>query len=272
MKRTRRVCQSCWLSFALACMAGAARSTAAANVMNYYVTEDTYVDARYTTRNFGVYGGTKVFINKAAAGQSVPGEPARALIDLPDTLVSALGSTLADNLVSVKLWVCNYGSQSPGTRAFELHPLTRSFVEGTENGTTHGTGATWNTYNGVDSWTTAGGDYDATHHIDVYRQQDLAWYAFDITSMLNDPADPNGTRYNLLSHGLLLKIDESNPNGTWGHNFASSDNDDPACRSYFEVTTVPEPATIVMLASGLGAAALLSMRHRKKEPRSCRSQ
>ena len=227
-------------------------STASADVMKYYVTDDTYIDGRAPTLNYGAYGGTKVFVNKAATGQTVSGEPARALIDLPDTLVSILGGISTDDLVSVKFMVCNYGSQSPGTRAFSLHPLTRSFVEGTGlKAGVAGTGATWNTYDGVNSWTTAGGDYDTVHHVDLGLQDPATWYAFDITSMLNNLADPNETRSNLLSHGLLLKIDEGTSTGTLGHNLASSDNDDTTIRSYFEVTTIPEPASLLLLATGL---------------------
>lgn len=256
MRKMRSVCQLCCLTFVAAF---AAHSTASASVMSYDVTDDTYIDACYTTKNFGAYGGTKVFINKSATGQTVAGEPARALIDLPDTLVSALGGISTGDLVSVKLMLCDYGSQTPGTRAFSLHPLTRSFVEGTgPKAGNVGSGASWETCDGSNAWTTAGGDYDGTHHIDVYRdysdESSYPWYAFDITSMLNDPADPNGTRNNLLAHGLLIKIDESNPSGTYGHNFASSDNDTSSYRSYFEITTVPEPSVFAMMAPGLVAA------------------
>jgi hypothetical protein len=110
-----------------------------------YVTEDTYVDGRAgsTTTNYGTKPGLKVFANEGTS------DPTHVLIALPD----ALAAIPAGNLTSVKLWLYNSGTMTL-TRPVELHPLTRSFSE---------TGASWVSYDGVNGWSTPGGDYSAGH-------------------------------------------------------------------------------------------------------------
>ena len=49
-----------------------------------------------------------------------------------------------------------------GTPQVDIHELTQAFVEGTGEGTATGDGATWLTYDGTNTWTANGGDYDAT--------------------------------------------------------------------------------------------------------------
>lgn len=200
-----------------------------------YATDDTYIDARNYTSNYGNANGIKVFVNRTTP------EPTHALIALPP----ALSSIPASDLVGVKLCVYNYGFASL-TRPIELHPLTRSFTE---------TGATWYTSDGATSWTTPGGDYSA-NHVDVTAPVTDMWYAFDITSMMT-----GGDRADLLNHGLLLKIfdDTVSPAATTGQNFVSSENASYLdFHPYFEVTTVPEPSTCVLLV--ISAVALTAIR------------
>jgi hypothetical protein len=197
------------------------------------VTEDTYLDSRAgsTGTNYGTRTGLKVFANE------ITPDPTHVLIALPNTLAA----TPAGHLTSVKLWLYNSGTM-PLTRPVELHPLTRSFTE---------TGATWGAYDGVNGWSTPGGDYSAAH-VDVSAADNGRWYAFDITSMLKD-----SNRADLVGHGLLLKLfdDATAPAATTGLNFVSSENTDAVHRPYFEVAAVPEPSACAMLLTGLAAAA-----------------
>lgn len=203
----------------------------------YPVTIDTYIDNRDQSNNYGNKNGIKVFSN-----DGIP-EPARGLIALPPDI----GTIPAGDLISARLWVYNYG-RTPLARDVELYPLTRSFVEGTG---TAGSGATWNTYDGTNAWSTAGGDY-ASEFVSIDPPPpaggDEGWFSFDILSMLT-----GANRNNLLSHGLLLKIfdDLTAPDATTGRNFVSSDNTTYwNTHPYFEITAVPEPASAVMLLVG----------------------
>ncbi len=68
---------------------------------------------------------------------------------------------------SAKLDVWTDSTSGVGTvSALELRKLTRSFVEGTGDGSAStsgaGSGVTWANYNSITAWTTAGGDYAAT--------------------------------------------------------------------------------------------------------------
>jgi hypothetical protein len=198
---------------------------------NVYVTDDTYIDNRSPDADFGGANGLKVFVNKTNA------QPTRVLIAVP----AEIGTIPADNLVSVKLRVYNYGF-TPLNRDIELHPLTRHFVEGS---------ATWNKYDGTNAWTTAGGDY-ATDMVSIDppppRGGVEEWFSFDITSMLKGLS-----RADLLDHGLLLKVfdDFNPPSATTGQNFVSSDNATYwDCHPRFEVTAVPEPGACVMVLTG----------------------
>jgi hypothetical protein len=203
------------------------------------VTEDTYLDSRAgsTGTNYGTRTGLKVFANE------ITPDPTHVLIALP----GALAAIPAGNLTGVKLWLYNSGMM-PLTRPVELHPLTKSFTE---------TGATWSTYDGVNGWSTPGGDCSAAH-VDVSAADNGRWYAFDITSMLKD-----SNRADLVAHGLLLKLldDTTAPAATTGLNFVSSENTDTMHRPYFEVAAVPEPGTCAMLLTGLVAAALAWRRY-----------
>ena len=223
-----------WPIGAVACLVAlAVYCPVAAAADKYYVTDDTYIDSTHVLTNYGTANGLKVFVN------STTPNPTHALIQVP----GALDGIPAGNLGDVKLWVDNYGGTSL-TRAIELHPLTAGFTE---------TGATWNTYDGTNNWTTPGGDY-AADHVDVAAPDHDSWYAFDITAMLQ-----GADRDDLLNHGLLLKIynDTVAPGATTGQNFVSSENASYASfHPYFEVTTVPEPSAVALLAGAAGLAAI----------------
>lgn len=81
------------------------------------------------------------------------------------------------------------------------HRITHAWVEGS---TGYDHAVDWDTYNGSEAWTTAGGDFDAqveAHNITSTQNQ---WYVWDITNLVGSWY--NGTYTNL---GVLLKgVDE----------------------------------------------------------------
>ncbi len=74
--------------------------------------------------------------------------------DLP----SAIPTTA--HIVSAQLQM--YQANGSGSGTISAHKLTRSWTEGTKNGSGTADGATWKTYDGTNAWTTNGGDYEAT--------------------------------------------------------------------------------------------------------------
>jgi hypothetical protein len=161
------------------------------NTTIFNIDTDTYVDSRDPTYNFGVSTVAKVVVN------GMDGSLTRVLFKLPDSL----WSIPEDRLISAKIWFYVWYDQT-GNRDVRLNPLTRGFVEGTGDGTPSGDGATWQTYDGTNSWTTAGGDYDANAFVDAVKSTN--WFSWDITALWNNS--------NLQSLGAMLRMnDESNP-------------------------------------------------------------
>ncbi len=166
-------------------------------------------------------------------------------------------------LESAKVYYALNQANNTNNRTVSLYPLTRTFVEGNGQGKGSGPsgGATWDTYDGTNAWTTAGGDYDATTHVDAAEGD--TWFSWDITSLWDNT--------NLRSYGALLCLsnesydlsDLSTPNDSMPRVAFNSAQYTPAGYApYIEViTAVPEPATIVLLASGcLCLPALLPRR------------
>ena len=82
-----------------------------------------------------------------------------------------------------------------------IHQVSRSWVEGTGDCTYSNDGVTFGTYDGVNSWTTIGGDYYPTALDTVtFYKQDYKWMAFDVTS--NVQSMVNGTTTN---NGWIIK-------------------------------------------------------------------
>src|SRR5262249_21791262 len=77
-----------------------------------------------------------------------------------------------------------YQSQvgSPNTTAINAQLITRSWVAGTGTGAGTPNGATWNTYDGVNAWPTAGVGYAATAVASTPHSNSVGWVDWDVTS------------------------------------------------------------------------------------------
>jgi len=236
-----------WYPMVLAVVVGAACSTARADVMTYDVGGDTYVDsaASNQSKNFG--GGTslRVLVN------ATDGSLCHALVQMPSGMRSIPAGDVTDIKLFVRVNQNRLTDQGPA-RTVRLFPLTASFIEGA--GAVPADGATWATHDGSGSWTTAGGDYDALHYVDAADNTVASggWFSWNMTSLWNDAL----VRGNLLDNGAIFTLDdESNPGGSYMPRavFYSSDSS-IGYGPYFEVTTIPEPASFLLLASGLPLA------------------
>ncbi|NCA82365.1 MAG: right-handed parallel beta-helix repeat-containing protein [Opitutae bacterium] len=156
------------------------------------ITVDTYIDSFRPTNNYGTNGSAKVVASAT---------PARTLFKLPEDLWTNDVSQIVSATVSFYVW-----NDSTGTQDMYLHPLTRAFTED---------GATWNTYDGANAWTAAGGDYNSGDSVlavkgvaGVYSNDaNGKFFTWDIMPLLTNPA----TRAELQNYGALLDAGTADP-------------------------------------------------------------
>ena len=201
-------------SFPLFCLivslAGFFTPTASAVDRVFPITTDTFLDGRASNvdRNFGVATAVKVIINNNVTGD---GSASRGLFQLPPELGLYDPADITSAKVFFYVWQDNTTN-----RNITLYPLTRSFAEGSGNGSSPADGATWNSFDGTQTWTTPGGDFDTNFPVVGVKEPILdeashdRFFSWDITPLLADAT----ARSNLLAHGALLQIDEIPPPST----------------------------------------------------------
>lgn len=159
--------------------------------------QDCYINAGSPTTNF--CGGTA--LNAGYDGTNA----SRALLQFS---LAAIPTT--DAVLSAKL-LLYLGSASTSTAtSLGAYQLTRAWT----------TGATWNTYDGTNSWTTAGGDFSGTAAATTSGIAATGvWYSWSPTSLVQGWV--NGT---IANDGLLLKEPTENVTNVLGFNSASATN------------------------------------------------
>jgi hypothetical protein len=242
---------------AILAVQAAGSAVLADNTYTSQISADTYLDSASPTANFGLASTDKVVINSTSI--------CRALFDLPTDLWSYSPSEIIS--VSVTFYVWQDNTQ---TYNVSLFPLTRAFGVGTWNGKgtppAQANGATWNTYDGTNSWTTAGGDFDSANSV-LGVKETLGvnpgepggrFFTWDITSLLANPT----TRAELQNFGAMLRVDETIPPS--GQRFASftSANSASYTAPFVELTVVPEPSSLMLVMVGVAAiTGFLKKRH-----------
>ena len=165
----------------------------------------TYVDSRVSnqTNNYGHAHTVKALIDNNVTSD---GSVCRGLFQLP----SLVWTYSPDQIVSAKV-VFYVWQDNTGTRNVSLYPLTRSFAQGTGNGTSPADGATWLTYDGVNSWANPGGDFDSGRSAVGVKGPVLdpdmndRFISWDITALLKTSTG----RAELQNYGAMLRIDET---------------------------------------------------------------
>jgi hypothetical protein len=235
----------------------AAQAALADTTYTYQISTDTYLDSANPTRNYGLSVSDKVVINSTSV--------CRTLFDLPAGLWSHSPSDIMSASVSFYVW-----NDSTATYKVSLFPLTRAFSVGTS--TTPADGATWGTYDGIQSWTTAGGDFDSANSVVGVKgslgvnpsDPNGRFFTFDIRSLLaNATAEAE-----LQNYGAMLRIDETIPAS--GQRFASFTSANSTTYGapylpFLELTVVPEPFSAILVVAGLATLPCL----RKKRPARC---
>ena len=168
----------------------------------------TYLDSWIInqTNNYGEAHTIKVLVD--GMGQEDPtkdGTVCRGLFQFPPQLFSYSPSDIVSASVSFYVWQDNTTN-----RNVTLFPLTRSFVQGTGDGTYPPNGADWLTYDGVNPWTNPGGDFDTNYSViavkgPILSDENDRFFYWDITPLLQNP-----TSYTELKNdGAILRIDET---------------------------------------------------------------
>lgn len=131
---------------------------------------------------------------------------------------------------------------SGSTDTASVFGMTRSWTEGT--GAEH-SGATWNSYDGNNAWTTAGGDYDQTSGVAITLPANNQWATWDLTTLTAAWVLGKVPNYGIA----LTQITSGN------NTFPSSDNATAANRPKLVVTLLP-PCGWVPAATGVTLQAI----------------
>lgn len=158
--------------------------------------KDNFIEQATPTSNNGTATTLDVIMTGGAT-------PRRGLLEFDITSIPS-GSTVTSATLS--LFTSN-GLTNVNT---SIHRVTQAWTEA---------GSTWNKYDGITDWTSAGGDYDATADANATPSSTAAGTQtdFDIKALVQEWVD--GT----ANYGMLVKITTESGNTT-GHQFASSDN------------------------------------------------
>ncbi|MBN1793398.1 MAG: DNRLRE domain-containing protein [Candidatus Omnitrophica bacterium] len=229
----------------LALIGLSATDSFASYTMTIYSTKDTYIDQKNPTANYGTTGTLSV--NSKTAGSQLM--HALVQFDLSGIPVSTPDFTLE----SVVLQLYEYSSQSSTSRTFTANVMTRDWTEGNN---TSGSGATWNRYDGTNSWTAAGGDYDVTlgsasATISPTPGAGL-WIDWDITDIVQDWLDGVYDNYGLLIKDGAEGTSANNQTDFYSRNSTYAEKP----RLIVKYTAIPEASTLGMFGIGfIGLAA-----------------
>ena len=181
-----------------------------AKIKTIIASKDTLINLAQPTYNYGA--GINLAVGEY---NSAVGTVTRSLIDFD------LSSIADGNIDKASLFLYRTTDLASNTRSLKVYRLKRSWNEGTGNGSATADGATWNTYDGSNSWTTAGAfdaadcEQEAIGEVELAQDMSNGW----IEIPLNITSKSELT----LGYGFLLKMDtELND----GHVIRSKNNAD----------------------------------------------
>jgi hypothetical protein len=235
---------------ALACLASTAPAavitfqTGTLPASGYTGGNSTYIRSDQATSNFG---GQTSFI----AGNVVSGADLHGLISFDLSLIPA-GSTI--NSVSLTLFRNQDATSQSVSVQLDLLALTQPFTE---------TGATWNTYNGTNAWTTPGGDYNPTvlssFSANPASASSFQTFATSASFVTASQAAVNGSQ----PLYLIVKLDDETGLNRHIFNFSSDDNASLGQRPSLTIDYTPVPEASTALLALIGAFGL-GMRGRSR--------
>ena len=192
--------------------------------------KDAMLSAFYDTRNYGEH---RLRVSSAA------GSLRNSLVQF-DVLDIPAGV----RVLSAQLQLYHTATTTADADAgVSVHRVTRDWVEGTQSGGGTADGATWDTWDGSNVWTTAGGDYESAAVASSSITAATAdWESWDITALAQGWLD--GT---FANSGLLLK-----GSGDVNVDFASKEDADPALHPKLTITYACECGIACQSPQGYG--------------------
>jgi len=147
---------------------------------------------------------------------------------------------------SARLSAYQMGQGDTSTPTLEVHYLTRDWSQGTGTGSVTADGATWNTYNGINNWTSNGGDFNSTVQATAIAPDSTgAWVDFQITGLAQ-----NWVSSTLANEGMFVKKSGENPAVNDYKTFYSSDYmGDTSLWPKLVVEYVPAPGSMTLTVS-----------------------
>jgi len=218
-------------------------------------TADTYIKGPQWGDDNVNFGGA---FNMLLGAYVHSGEESRMLMEFD---LSSFSGTVA----SATLNIYRYYKYYYQPLVTDLHRVTQPWVESS---------VTWNKYDGVNSWASSGGDFDATI-IDATTMAatgtngsypsgtapyDSTWYQYDITNLAQDWIDSV-----YQNNGLLIRSESMwhVMSGIYSTNYSNS-----LLHPFLDIqmegggNPVPEPSTLLLISLGLGVAGIIKKRTR----------
>ena len=165
-----------------------------------YASKDTLIANDNPTYNYGA----RVHIAVGEYNSAVA--ITRSLLDFD------LSSIASYDFQEVKLRLHHATDLADNTRKIQVFRTKRAWVEGTGTGSATGDGATWNTYDGVNNWQTAGGfgaddcEQTAIGELEIAHDQAInAWIEIILTATNSSELT--------LGYGLFLKNETETNDG-----------------------------------------------------------
>ena len=178
---------------------------------------DTYINAGSASSNYGNNSALLTDSENTSSGRI------RSLLKFNVSNVPA-GSTIVSATLNLNLY-SNTGRQ---TDMVEAHRITRAWTEG--NGIFL-SGATWNRYNGLNNWTTPGGDYDAAV-AGSFVASGTGWKTMTVTNLVQSWV--SGT---VANNGVILLSPPASGNNQ--KSYRSSDYGTASLRPYVSLCYRP---------------------------------
>jgi hypothetical protein len=145
-------------------------------------TADTSLNQYTPDTNYG----TRASLYISSQG---PSYNMRSILEFDMTSQIPSGATVNSATLSLYYW--QYGPYDPSGRTYWAYRLTRTGWGETT--------ATWNKYDGTDSWTTAGGDYTTTDGASITVPGSYGWMNWTVTNQVQTAIDSGGR----IAHFLM---------------------------------------------------------------------
>jgi len=208
----------------------------------------TFIRSDNPTTNYNAYLDSTIITGNTASGADIRGLFSFDLSVLPS------GATI-NSVTFILTAVSNDSTSGASPLQLDILPLATAFTAG---------GATWNTYNGTNAWTTPGGDYSSSPLSTVMLTPNaiVAGNTATFASTTSFVSFVQGAYNSSTLAQFILKLD--NETGTtrdiffFGGDAAPNSSYRPSLTINY--TTVPEPSVTAMI----GVGAMLVLLHRSK--------